>query len=518
MKIFLSVCLSLILTTSSLSQNYWWEQKLSGGGRGNPITLDPLNNNIVYYGSSTAVFKSTDRGETFVQYGSSIPQASAVKCLHINPNRPNEMVVAVYKSGGGYKMVKTTDNGVTWFTTADNLSFSFFGVPSTQDPTHPDSIYLMNGNNFDRSTDFGSTWTTLTSSVGTFSAPCDIEVFPDTSIILVGDNGTGIFRSTNYGLTWTHPYSTSGEIPTIAVDFNKPGTAWATKYAGGGGIIRSTDYGQTWVIVAYSGTSTWGVHINPNNSDYVAVGTWSGSNVFITRNWGVNWQQTSLPASNYAVAIIDSMNVFAAQSGGFYKLNSDYFIPVELSSFTASVVNNKIVLNWSTASETNNMGFDIEQSFDNQSYNKIGFMPGFGTTTDRQSYSYIVEGQFAEKSFYRLRQVDYDGTFEYSNVVEVDAITPDGFNLSQNYPNPFNPSTKITYTLPGDYLVTLKVFDMIGREITTLVNENQPAGYYEIDFSADELSSGVYIYRFNAVNTKGEVENFSGIKKMTLIK
>lgn len=325
-----------VLLSVSLSAQYSWQQKLVGGGRGNPITIDPLNNNIIYYGSSNAIFKSTDRGETFNQYGSVIPQSSAVKCFHLNPKRPAEIVVSVYK-GTNYKVVKSTDNGSTWETTADNLSFSFYGVPSTQDPTHPDTLYLMNGNNFDRSTDFGGTWTTLTSSVGTITAPCDIIVFPDTSIILVGDNGTGIFKSTNYGLTWSQTYNTSGEIPTIAVDFNRPGTAWATKFAGGGGLLRSTDYGQSWVTVGFSGINTWGVHIHPGNSDFVATGTWSGSNVYITKDWGTTWTTTTLTPSNYSVAIIDSMNVFAAQSGGFYKLTSPYFSILELSSFRALI-------------------------------------------------------------------------------------------------------------------------------------------------------------------------------------
>ncbi|MBK6915104.1 MAG: hypothetical protein IPH11_16090 [Ignavibacteriales bacterium] len=103
----------------------------------------------------------------------------------------------------------------------------------------------MSNSNFIRSTDFGTTWTTISTSVGT-STPCDIEVFPDTSIILLGDNGTGIFRSTDYGLTWTSVFNTSGEIPTIAVDLSGSGIAWATKWSGGGGFLKSTNFGQSW--------------------------------------------------------------------------------------------------------------------------------------------------------------------------------------------------------------------------------------------------------------------------------
>jgi photosystem II stability/assembly factor-like uncharacterized protein len=514
MKFFFSFVFFIFLSVNTFAQ-YSWQLKISGGGRGNPITIDPINKNIIYYGSSSTIYKSTDRGDTFVPFGSTIPGSSAIKSFHLNPNRPNEMVVAVYK-GNGYKMVKTTDNGASWTTTHDNLSFSFYGVPSTQDPTHPDSIYIMNGNNFDRSTDFGETWTTLTSSVGTFTAPCDIEVFPDTSIILVGDNGTGIFRSTDYGQTWASVYSTSGEIPTIAVDFNKPGTAWATKFSGGGGVIRSTNYGQSWTTIAYSGISTWGVHIHPDNSDYVVVGTWSGSNVYITRNWGTNWLQTSLPASNYAVAVIDTMNVFAAQSGGFYKLDSPYFVPVELISFTAKVVDNKALLEWSTASEINNQGFDVEMSYDNQSFEKIAFIPGFGTSSEQHSYSHTVDKLLSEKNYFRLRQVDFDGTFEYSPVVEVDGLLPSEFYLAQNHPNPFNPATSIQFSLPVEASVKIQLFNMLGEKVTEITNREFSAGVHIINFTSDGLSSGTYLYLLEAKGSNGVI--FNQTKKMLLLK
>ncbi len=515
MKILATVFFTLLLSFSSMAQ-YSWQLKISGGGRGNPIALDPVNKNIVYYGSSSAIFKSTDRGETFTQYGSGIPNSSAVKSFHVNKNRPNEMVVAVYKSSSNYKMVKTTDNGATWITTHDNLSFSFYGVPSTQDPSHPDTIYIMNGNNFDRSTDFGQTWTTLTSSVGTFTAPCDIEVFPDTSIILVGDNGTGIFRSLDYGQTWSSVYSTSGEIPTIAVDHRNPGTAWATKFSGGGGIIRSTNYGQTWSTVAYSGTSTWGVHIHPVNSDFVVVGTWSGSNVFITKNWGSTWLQTSLPASNYAVAVIDTMNVFAAQSGGFYKLDSPYFLPVELSSFNAKIIDNKALLEWTTATEVNNQGFEIEMSNDNQSFNKLAFIPGFGTSAEQHSYSYKVENLLSEKNYFRLKQIDFDGTFSYSNVIELDGTLPSEFYLAQNHPNPFNPSTTIQFSLPVEGNVKIQLFNLLGEKVKEITNQDFSAGVHTINFTADNLSSGTYLYLLEAKGANGEI--YSNTKKMLLLK
>lgn len=515
MKKISAVLFMVILVTIPGFAQYTWQLKMSGGGRGNPILIDPLDNNIVYYGSSSAIFKSTDKGETFTQYGSNISQSSAIKCLHLHPARPNEIVVAVYK-GSNYKMVKSTDSGVNWFTTADNLSFSFYGIPSDQDPSHPDTLYLMNGNNFDISTDFGSTWTTITSSVGTSQAPCDLVVFPDTSIILVGDLGHGIFKSTDYGQTWGLKYSTSGEIPTIAVDHKKPGTAWATKFSGGGGIIRSTDYGETWVTVAYSGTSTWGVHIHPENSDFVVTGTWSGSNIYITRNWGTTWQQTTLPASNYSVAIIDTMTIFAAQSGGFYKLWSPSFVPVELTSFTANIRNNKIVLEWSTSTETNNLGFEIEQSNDNIDFVRLGFVPGNGTTTESKNYNYVTDYTFTNKSYFRLKQIDLDGSFRIYDAVEINNLLPARFELTQNFPNPFNPSTNINFSLPVEARVQLIVFNSLGEKTSEIIEDVFPSGNHSINFDASSLASGVYYYRLNVFGNDGN--SYSSTKKMMLLK
>jgi len=197
------------------------------------------------------------------------------------------------------------------------------------------------------------------------------------------------------------------------------------------------------------------------------------------------------------------------------------YIPVELASFSASVIGNSAQLNWSTASETNNMGFDVERSVisnevRNLIWEKIGFVDGKGTTTEIQNYSFtdqnVVSGTYA----YRLKQIDFDGTVNYSNAVEVDLNSITSFSLEQNYPNPFNPSTKIKYTIPvvGTSLmnfVQLKVFDVLGNEVTILVDEYKPAGSYEVDFDAGSLSSGVYMYKLQA-------GDFISVKKMLLTK
>jgi hypothetical protein len=172
-------------------------------------------------------------------------------------------------------------------------------------------------------------------------------------------------------------------------------------------------------------------------------------------------------------------------------------IPVELTSFNAISDGGVVTLNWQTATETNNQGFEMQRS-NNGEFEKIGFVPGHGTTTELQSYTFIDENVLAGKYTYRLKQIDYDGTTEYSNVVEVEVAQPIEYNLSQNYPNPFNPSTTIIFTISDLRFTTLKVYDVLGNEIATLVNEEKPAGIYEVVFNAFEYPSGIYFYRLQA--------------------
>jgi len=199
----------------------------------------------------------------------------------------------------------------------------------------------------------------------------------------------------------------------------------------------------------------------------------------------------------------------------------DSGLPVELTTFTANAVNNKIELAWQTATEVNNYGFEIERAKDTESklWEKIGFVEGHGNSNSPKHYSFIDNTVSSGKYFYRLKQIDIDGSFEYSNVVEINLSLSTEFYLNQNYPNPFNPATTIKYTIPendgGAPLdVKLIVYDVLGREITTLVNEKQRAGSYEATFNAgsgDGLPSGIYFYKLTA-------GNFSEVKKMILMK
>ncbi len=512
MRVFYTALTISVFCSSFVYPQYFWELKQPGLSLGGPVDVEKNNSNNVYYGSINTVYKSTDRGETFSSLGIPIPGATQIKNIILNVDNPSVFLVAI----GSDKIVKTTNAGTTWNIVADSLNFSYFGIPMTPDPGHTDTIYTMSGSTFMRSTNFGDTWTIIIDSVGC-STPCDIEVFPDTSIILIGDNMTGIFRSTDYGQTWNQVHNTTGEIPTIAVDYQTPGIAWATRWGGNGGLLKSTDYGATWDSLSFfNGQNMWGVHVHPNNSNYVITGRFSGGVMYITHNGGISWVSASTGSSNYQVYIVDTMTVFAAQSNGLWKLNSDYFIPVELTSFTAKVINNKVTLDWITATEINNYGFEVELSHDSQLFNKLTFIPGFGTSTGQHSYSYIVDEPLSSRIYLRLKQIDFDGTFEYSDVLEVDGITPSDFYLSQNHPNPFNPSTTFHFSLPVDVSVRIKLFNMLGEEITEIVNKDYSAGIHNINFTADNLSSGTYLYLLEAIGNNGVT--FTHTKKMLFLK
>jgi hypothetical protein len=191
-------------------------------------------------------------------------------------------------------------------------------------------------------------------------------------------------------------------------------------------------------------------------------------------------------------------------------------IPVEHLSFSANVDGNTVSLLWRTTSETNNQGFEIERLKDSKieklkDWKNIGFVNGQGTTTEPQTYSFVDENLTAGRYQYRLKQIDYDGTFKYSNEIEVEIGNPINFALEQNYPNPFNPVTTIKFAIPISGNINLSIFNSIGEKVETLYNGFLESGFYKLDWNANKYSSGIYFYRLDA-------ENFHSVKKMILLK
>lgn len=187
-------------------------------------------------------------------------------------------------------------------------------------------------------------------------------------------------------------------------------------------------------------------------------------------------------------------------------------MPVELTSFTASLAGKNVVLNWKTATETNNYGFEIERTDAvSKQWNKVGFVAGSGNSNSTKEYSFVDKSNQSGTVQYRLKQIDRDGKFEYHKQVEVTLETVANFDLAQNFPNPFNPATEISFNLPSSNFVSLKIYDMLGREVATLLSEEMSAGVHQVKFDGSKLSSGNYIYQISA-------GSFTAVKRMVLLK
>ncbi len=259
-----------------------------------------------------------------------------------------------------------------------------------------------------------------------------------------------------------------------------------------GYIEVSVDNGATWTPVkTFDVTDVRNTHEVLNISSAVALQVFKIRLRSVQPGWDWWW-------------VVDNFKVIA--SG---------VVPVELASFAATTDNRNVNLNWSTATELNNSGFQIERS-NGSEYQVVGFVAGHGTTSETQNYSYVDQNVNAGSYSYRLKQIDFNGAFEYSSVIEVEVLGIKEFALSQNYPNPFNPSTKINFSLAVDSKVSLKIFDVLGQEVATLINGQLAAGTQEISFDASSLNSGVYFYRIDADGIDGQ--KFSSVRKMILTK
>lgn len=219
---------------------------------------------------------------------------------------------------------------------------------------------------------------------------------------------------------------------------------------------------------------------------------------------------TFLPA-NLNFAIFDNNNATLWSIGTLTNLSFE--TPVELTSFSLSKGDNEAILYWETATEKNNSGFEVERKIQDGEWQKIGFVSGKGTSTIPQTYTFRDKNLTESRNYYyRLKQVDYNGYFEYSKVMYIYIdVKPRDYSLSANYPNPFNPTTTIHFSIPENVHVTLQVYDAIGNHVQTLVDESRSAGKYEVTFDAAKLASGVYYYRLQA-------GQFLQTKKLLLMK
>jgi hypothetical protein len=331
--------------------------------------------------------------------------------------------------------------------------------------------------------------------LGGKGTPTLIEVAPttQTTTIVLTSNGAG----TQNDISWT-----SGD-----------GTKRAVFMKEGSGAITNPSNNTT-----YSSSVNWSAKgTQLGTSGYYCIYNGSGASVSITN---------VVPNTQYTVQAFEYNNsagneqYFTATASG--NPNNQTTLPVEYTSFTASATKSSTTLSWNTATEVNNFGFEVEKravsngqgGVVSDQWKKIGFVSGNGTSNTPHSYSFkdekISRGTYA----YRLKQTDNSGAFKYSQETEVTIAAPKNFALSQNYPNPFNPSTVISYELPDGgtpHVVSLRVYDVMGREVASLVNETKEAGFYEVKFDASGLASGLYFYRL-------QTGNFTAVKKLIFMK
>jgi photosystem II stability/assembly factor-like uncharacterized protein len=446
------------------------------------ITTDDLysvyfeNINIGWIvGENIRILKSTNGGSNWIAQIANPPFPIDLRSVQFQNLNDGWAVGHYMYSSTGYDsyVIQTTNGGTTWgnnFGFMDEKLFSIFFLNS--------SLGLVAGSEIARTTDGGSGWYSV------FSSSFMDKFY---SVLLI-DSNTGwiagenilqkglIYKTSDGGLTWSLSGSDTLKAFT-SVFFTDTNHGWVSGREGN--ILYSADGGTSWSL------QTSGTTLDLNSIFFVnTIAGWAAGN---------------------------NGTILKTNNGG---------TPVELLSFTCIVDIEVVNLNWATATETNNSGFEILHSAQNYNdeWKKIGFVPGHGTSTETQYYSFTDNDVSPGKYQYILKQIDYDGTFEYSNIVEIEIPFVREFSLSQNYPNPFNPSTKIKFTIAaspnpskGGTLVQLTIYDILGKVVAVLVNEEKQTGVYEVDFDGSNLSSGIYFYKLSA----GE---FTDTKKLVLLK
>jgi len=450
------------------------------------------------------VFKSTDGGETFNEvYQMTNTTAFEDKewtATDLNPASPfaNNLYCSWTRFSGGTEilLVRSTDEGINWSTPVSVSDES--SVQGSFPAVGPNGeLYVVWRHSgqimFDKSTDGGITFGT---DLVVSNAPS--AWFPHMAVDLSGGPRNGYIY-----VTWND--ERNGDDDAFVCYSSDSGDSWSTPIRVNNDPVGNGKI-QYWPSIAISelGEITILFYDTRNTSsnsfieayiarsivrfgDYIAIDAYGGNVVPV-------WTDE--------------------RAGGFdmdiYTAVINPIVPVELTTFSAKVRNGKTILKWQTATELNNLGFEIERSLNQETWRTIGFVEGHGTTTESQSYSFADIG-IGGTVYYRLKQIDFDGTYEFSFVIEVNSATVTTMDLEQNYPNPFNPNTNIKYQVGNDRFVKLEVFNSLGEVVATLVSEFKQAGTYQMSFNGEILPSGVYIYILKS-------GNFIQSKKMILLK
>lgn len=444
---------------------------------------------------------------------------------------------------GGKKdtLLHTTNSGINW----EKLSLmAFTDLDSVASLT---SIYFLDANigwtyivgwengsdtlktRLLKTTNGGLSWQIKINPLSSLTLNLYIQFFDLENGLMTGWDPTPIFRTTNGGESWDS-LAFAGYMATFDMQFTTSDIGWISS----DGPVLSTliwktiNGGYNWLI-NHSFQCSYPAHlffIDSLKGWVVQYSCLSGTEIWHTSDEGFSWDLQFIYTGSFSpwkMVFTDSLHgwIISRYFGTVLHTSTGGVIPVELTSFTAEVIEDGVMLNWTTATETNNQGFEIERQVGSRqspviNWKKIAFVSGYGTSTEPQSYSLVDDDVINSVYQYRLKQIDYDGIFTYSNEIEVKVdFTPKELTLEQNYPNPFNSSTIIKYSLPQATNVTITVYDILGTGVKVLLNERKESGNYEVSFDVANLPSGVYVYKL-------ETKNISGLqsikKKMVIIK
>ncbi len=480
--------------------------------------------------SNTVITGLQDNGSKLFNSGSwsDVTGGDGMEC--IVDHSTTQYMYATYVRGTIYR---STNGGASFPTTISNNipgpPTGAWVTPYIMDPTNSSTLFA----GYDKvwkTTNRGDSWTSASQVLSSSQKLRSLAIAPSNTNVLYAADQSNMWKTTDGGATnWstiTLP-TTSTAVTYIAVKNSDPNKVWVTYggFSSGSKVYESTNGGSTWTNIS-TGLPNLPVmcivhYKRTTDRDVLFVGTDRG--VYV-KDGANNWASYSNGLPGVVVSELDvyygaSMPNDRLRAGtygrGLWETVIDDALPIELSSFTGVFKNNSVYLDWTTETEVRNYGFDIERmSKDNHAseWTKIGFVHGSGNSNSPKHYSFQDKSITYGTYFYRLKQIDDNGQYTRSEVIEVSTgSVPSEYALRQNFPNPFNPVTTILYQIKEEGLVQLKVFNLLGQEIATIVNEVKPAGYYTFNFDASNLSSGVYIYSLQA-------NDFTQNQKMTLLK
>ena len=525
--VLITILLIAFFSVQIFSQSNWYNQN-SGT---NSIFQDVffVDQDYGWIAGANLILHTTDGGNTWINQ-----PAPPVSLFYVSIYFTDRM--NGWACGNEAKIIHTTDGGNTWVTQPNPyVTFNpiLYGIYFVNQDTgwavggdHGSYPSFINRRVILYTTNGGNSWDFQLDQSGVWPFYC-VGFSTSSDGYAAGQYGA-ILHTTDGGNTWSEKTPISSYQP-YSIYFQNSSIGWVSgEYLGVphvSFISKTIDGGNSWNTQTF-GTDEYleGIYFVDSMTGWAVGGTIGGSSgtqhttILHTTDGGESWALQNAPSTStlLGVSFVNAGHGWAVGADGVV-LAYENTVPVELTSFTASVKNKNVNIRWKTASEKNNSGFEILRSIQNKNnWNQIGFVEGHGTTTGENSYSFIDKNLEFGNYSYKLVQVDFDGTQNESEIVSVEIGSQQTeYSLSQNYPNPFNPSTTIQYSLPIDLDVNLTVFNQIGEEIMKINKGVQKAGTYNLNVDLSDFSSGIYFYRLQA---NSSTRNYLQTKEMCLIK